>query len=31
MVIGIEELIRNKEATGRPQDALDAKTLRQAK
>jgi hypothetical protein len=31
MVIGIEELIRNKEATGRPQDALDAQTLRQPK
>jgi hypothetical protein len=30
-VIGIEELIRNKEATGRPQDALDAKTLRNSK
>lgn len=28
MVIGFEELIRNKEATGRPQDSLDAKTLR---
>ena len=28
-VIGIEELIRNKEATGRPQDALDAQFLRQ--
>jgi hypothetical protein len=27
-VIGRDELIRNKEATGRPQDALDAKTLR---
>jgi len=31
MVIGIDELIRNKEATGRPQDALDAKNLRQSK
>lgn len=31
MVIGIEELILNKEATGRPQDALDAQTLRQPK
>ena len=30
MVIGIEELIRNKETTGRPQDALDAQTLRLA-
>lgn len=29
MIIGLEELIRNKEATGRPQDALDAKTLRE--
>lgn len=29
MIIGLDELIRNKEATGRPQDALDAKTLRQ--
>lgn len=29
MVLGFEELIRNKEATGRPQDALDAKTLRE--
>ncbi len=29
MIIGLEDLIRNKEATGRPQDALDAKTLRQ--
>lgn len=28
-VLGREDLIRNKEATGRPQDALDAKTLRQ--
>ena len=27
-VIGFEDLIRNKEATGRPQDALDAVTLR---
>ncbi len=27
MVIGLNELIRNKEATGRPQDALDVKTL----
>ena len=27
-VIGLEDLVRNKEATGRPQDALDAKTLR---
>jgi hypothetical protein len=26
-VIGLDELIRNKEATGRPQDALDAKNL----
>jgi hypothetical protein len=31
MIIGFEELIRNKEATGRPQDALDAQTLRQMK
>jgi len=31
MVIGFDELIRNKEATGRPQDALDAKTLRQSR
>jgi hypothetical protein len=31
MVIGIDELIRNKEATGRAQDALDAKTLRKTK
>ena len=31
MVIGIDELIRNKEATGRAQDSLDAKTLRKAK
>ena len=28
MVIGLEDLIRNKLATGRPQDALDVKTLR---
>jgi hypothetical protein len=28
MVIGFDDLVRNKEATGRPQDALDAKTLR---
>jgi len=28
MVIGIEDLIRNKAATGRPQDALDVETLR---
>jgi hypothetical protein len=27
-VIGIEDLIRNKSATGRPQDALDVDTLR---
>jgi hypothetical protein len=27
-VIGMEELIRNKSATGRPQDALDVDTLR---
>jgi hypothetical protein len=27
-VIGLEDLIRNKLATGRPQDALDAETLR---
>ncbi len=31
MVIGLTELIRDKEATGRPQDALDAKTLRKMK
>jgi len=31
MVIGLDELIRNKESTGRPQDALDAKNLRQSK
>jgi hypothetical protein len=31
MIIGFDDLIRNKEATGRPQDALDAKTLRQMK
>jgi len=31
MVIGLDELIRNKETTGRPQDALDAKTLRQSR
>ena len=31
MVIGIDELIRNKEATGRPQDRLDAQTLRQSR
>jgi hypothetical protein len=30
-VMGLEDLIRNKEATGRPQDALDAKTLRQSR
>jgi hypothetical protein len=30
-VLGRSELIRNKEATGRPQDTLDARTLRQAK
>jgi hypothetical protein len=29
MVIGLDELIRNKKATGRPQDALDADTLSQ--
>ena len=29
MVIGIDDLIRNKEATGRPQDRLDAQVLRQ--
>ena len=28
MVIGFEDLIRNKKATGRPQDALDAEALR---
>jgi hypothetical protein len=28
MVIGFEDLIRNKLSTGRPQDALDAETLR---
>jgi hypothetical protein len=28
MVIGMEDLIRNKAATGRPQDALDVETLR---
>jgi len=28
MVIGVEDLIRNKSATGRPQDALDVDTLR---
>lgn len=28
-VIGLNELIRNKEATGRPQDALDAQNLRE--
>ena len=27
MVIGLEDLIKNKQATGRPQDALDAQTL----
>lgn len=27
MVIGVDELIQNKKATGRPQDALDADTL----
>jgi hypothetical protein len=31
MVIGLNELIRNKESTGRPQDTLDAQTLRQIK
>ena len=31
MVIGLEDLIRNKEATGRPQDNLDAQTLRKSK
>jgi len=31
MVIGLDDLIRNKEATGRPQDSLDAQTLRKAK
>lgn len=31
MVIGVDDLIRNKEATGRPQDRLDAETLRQAR
>lgn len=30
-VIGLEDLIRNKEATGRAQDALDAQNLRSAK
>ncbi len=31
VVIGLDELIQNKESTGRPQDVLDAKTLRQIK
>ncbi len=31
MNIGLEDLIRNKEATGRPQDSLDAITLPQLK
>lgn len=31
MVIGRNDLIRNKEATGRPQDCLDAQTLRRFK
>jgi hypothetical protein len=31
MVIGMDDLIRNKEATGRPQDRLDAQTLRQSR
>ena len=31
MVIGVDDLIRNKEATGRPQDRLDAQVLRQAR
>ncbi len=31
MVMGVDDLIRNKEATGRPQDRLDAETLRQAR
>jgi Nucleotidyl transferase AbiEii toxin, Type IV TA system len=31
MVIGIDDLIRNKEAAGRPQDRLDAQTLRRAR
>lgn len=31
MVIGIDDLIRNKEATGSPQDRLDAQTLRQSR
>jgi len=30
-VIGIEDLIQNKESTGRPQDVLDAKSLRKSK
>nr|WP_320132869.1 hypothetical protein [uncultured Holophaga sp.] len=30
-VIGIDDLIRNKRATGRPQDALDAETLSQTR
>jgi len=29
MVIGLDELILNKSATGRPQDAVDVQTLRQ--
>jgi len=31
MIIGFDDLIRNKESTGRPQDTLDAITLRQMK
>jgi len=31
MVISFEDLITNKQATGRPQDALDADTLRQSR
>ncbi len=31
MVIGLDDLIRNKEATGRPQDSLDAQTLRKSR
>ena len=31
MVIGMDDLIRNKEATGRPQDRLDAQTLRRSR
>jgi hypothetical protein len=31
MVIGIDDLIRNKEATGRPQDSIDAMVLRKSR